>query len=187
MCHFITTALPRDAQIESVSSTAERYQLAWNSIENKKVISQLENGSSYFYTAQGMCDCGTEFGAKCFGVDNTVPDFSSDIKAFQRKGWSETKISKWLAEKEKNIQKNKRINSSIKPGQEIHRWIGFISEILNKKYTTNVSVLLHMYSGDLESERIMITSTIVTNLSKISEELFLKIEEDCLYQFSLHA
>ena len=187
MCHFITTSLPRGANIESVSATAGRYQLAWELIKNKKVASQLDKGSSYFCTTQGMCDCGTEFGAKCFGVDKTSPNYSSDIKSFQRKGWSESKIKKWLAEKEKNLRKNERVNSSIKAGQEIERWIGFISEILQNKYTSNVNVLLHMYSGNLESERIEIKDRTLTKVSEMSEELFLNIEEDHLYQFTRNA
>ncbi len=183
MCHFITATLPRDARIELISAAAGRHQLAWVAIENKKVSSQLDKGSTYFYTTQGMCDCGTEFGAKCVGVDKMIPDYSSDIKSFQRKGWSATKISKWVGEKEKNMKKNERVKSAIVPGEEIERWMKFISDILENKYTTSVGVLLHTYSGDLENERIKISGRTTTILSKISKDLFLNIEEDHLYRF----
>jgi hypothetical protein len=185
MCHFITAALAPGAKIDEVAKLAKLYGLAWVSIANKSVLAKLEKGSTYFYTATGMCDCGTEIGSNNLYPSKQKTDFSSEITRFKNKGWTENKIKNWLAAKQKNVKKTNRVKANSGAGAELEKWRKFIADLLNAKHSKQVTLLVHMYHRGLESERIAIECLTKTKLYDLSDSVLINIKEDHLYQFNM--
>jgi hypothetical protein len=62
-------------------------------------------------------------------------------------------------------------------------WIQFISEIINTGLSNNLGILLHWYSGTLETEKINIQNIVKIGLSEMNSSVILNAEEDVLYTF----
>lgn len=180
MCYFITAALSANANLEKVAATAAKYDFTWIKEENISVQRQLDFGSSYFYTTKGHCDCSTLLGS---ANKKSKSDASSKILTLKKKGWSETKIERWLSEKENTEGRKEARNSSVNKRSEIEAWMEFVSEILNSKLTSKISVILHMYSGSVGTEAISFSGKVVTKAKNINEQVFLSMKEDYIYEF----
>ena len=186
MCYFITATLPSKASVETVRLLAKTYGLNWRPIENLTVSEQLEDGELQYLTTRGHCDCGTELGSANRTSEKAAKDisYSNEIMEFRKKGWSESKIQRWLAEKEKVNKREARIEAEqVKLETEIDRWIAFIEKIIENKTAVSIGVLLHNYSGDIETERIQIKSRESQSISNLKREYLLKIEEDIIYEY----
>jgi hypothetical protein len=108
---------------------------------------------------------------------------ASKIFALKKKGWSETKIQRWLSEKASLVEKRAAINSTSNKPSEVESWKDFVIEVLTSKYARKIGVLLHMYSGCESTEIIELSGKIITKLENINEEVFLTMHEDHLYEF----
>jgi predicted aminopeptidase len=183
MCHFITATLSADAKLEKVAALAKKHNLNWIQTENLSVQKQLENGSHYFYTTKGQCDCGTLLGSANNSNKDSKKDTTSQILALKKKGWSANKIERWLSEKTKLEEKREARKYTGIRASEIDSWINFISAVLNNNLASKFGLLLHMYSGCVATDVIALSGKVVTQLKNAREEVFLCILEDHLYEF----
>lgn len=55
--------------------------------------------------------------------------------------------------------------------------------MLTSDYTRRIGLLLHMYHGGIESERISIVRREIVKLAELTPELLMRIKEDVLYEF----
>lgn len=184
MCHYITMTFRREAEIEKIKGIAEVFKFGWKVYDNASLFRQLPGVTSLVLTARKSCDCGTELGSKF--VDQSVKSLSYDreIKKFRKKGWSVTKIKRWLEQKETYGSERGHITPS-KPGKEIENWMSFIQIILESNYSKSVGLLLFWHTklpihGQIELVRI--DRPVFT---EISGEYLQKIEENVLYEFHL--
>lgn len=186
MCHFITAILSSDAKEALVKRLAKTYGLNWRPIENPTIIEQLEKGEIQYLTTRGQCDCGTALGTAIRNSDKRESETSywNEIHEFRKKGWSDNKIQRWLGEKEKVKKRKARIEEEmVKSDTEIERWMLFIEKIFENEAAGSVGVLIHNYSGDIESERIKIKMRKSQSINKVKKEYFMKMEEDTIYDF----
>lgn len=183
MFHFITASLPADANLEKVTITAKKYNFAWVKLENLSVCKQLDVGSSYFFTTKRQCDCGTLLGSANNTSEVSKVDLSSKISALKKKGWSATKIERWLSEKSDIDKKQQAKNGNSIGLVEVEAWKYFISEVLSTKLSSKVGVILHMYSGSVSTESIKLSDKVITKLKNLNDQVFLNMHEDHLYEF----
>ena len=64
------------------------------------------------------------------------------------KGWSETKISRWLAQKQAVNARDDRVRST-RENPHTDDWKALIEEALDSRLTPYIGILLHLYSGPL--------------------------------------
>jgi hypothetical protein len=65
--------------------------------------------------------------------------------------------------------------------QDANQWIELLSDLLGTGATTRISLLLHQYSGNVESERIVLKGRQRLEASELTTEQLMTIEEDVLY------
>ena len=176
MCHFITTTLPAGLPSEAVETIARNHGRNWLAMSNKYVARYLDEGEQYFYTTQGHCDCGTSLGSSRVG-EKDESKLSKQLEKLRREGWSETKIERWLNDKEKA-----RLNRP-KTGDDAAIWVALIGEVLGSTDAKYVGLLLHFYSGDLNDEQIAISRVEDVPLLELTEDRLGAIREDVLYRF----
>lgn len=185
MCHYITAVLPKNADVRKLQSLAKPYQRTFEPLNNAHITSQLQENERYFLTTTGQCDCGTIWG-KYHHQEHPSRYHKSiqrDLNKFRKKGWSETKIQRWLGEKAKNQEKESRIEQThiVEDRQCAQTWIAFIDELLT--HVPYVGLLLHWYSGFVESERTHISQRKIIHMTEFTVECIFTANEDVLYEF----
>lgn len=186
MCDFITAILPGEADILGLTPIVKQHHLDFTPIQNGTVIAQLAPGETYYLTKRSTCDCGTGLG--CLAAENNRKGRSGrslarKARKLQARGWSRTKIDRWLAQHDET--KLKRARSTREHyAADAERWLGIISDILDSAKTPSLGLLIHWYSGRLESERIQIQRRCRTRIKDADPDLLLRIEHDVLYEFT---
>ncbi len=173
MCLFITVLLPKKAQTSKIGELAKKHHFGWYNLRNQ-ITKQLDGDYFYFCTTSGMCDCETQLGSTC----RISPDQNSEIEIarFKRKGWNDTKIARWI--KQKSAIKNK----SIQNLDEIQKWMEFITEIMEKRLTSKIGILIHMYSKSVNDEIFTLSES--CNESELTAEYLLNLEQNRVHFFT---
>ena len=179
MCHFVTMVLPPDADIESVQQVLGRYGRGFELLQNKHVGKLLKPREVYCLPTPKHCDCGTELGSAP-ALSAGLADISRDIAKKRRKGWSETKIARWLEQKQDHQQAKKERSKELGgPGADLEDWLGIIRDLRADAGLAYLGIMLHWYTGPL-SERIDATRAEFDHDDDMASGLR-HIEEDVLY------
>ena len=188
MCHFVTATLPANAKLDSLRLIARDHALALTEVHNPHVASQLQPGELYYLTTLGSCDCGTVLGSQ-LRLDrrsHAKEPNEREIAALRRRGWSETKIERWLLQHSLTTARDTR-------GQRVHAegraleagsWQQFLNEVLASGGTAFVGLLLHWYHGSIDGERIQIRQRRVIRQTDTTPDLLMHLPEDELYVFT---
>lgn len=185
MCHFITTTLPAGVDAVPIGEIANRWHRVWESMPNRHVLQQLRDGETHWLTTGGRCDCGTELGALRGDTSRTEKQLARDLERVRRKGWGEAKIARWLEEKQRSAARREadRQRQLRTAGSDALSWAGLLGTILDETGCANVGLLLHMYGGGVETERIELARQVDVPRDELGPEFLLQIEEDVLYRF----
>jgi hypothetical protein len=83
--------------------------MLFKELKNSFVAAQI-NGDRYFRATGSTCDCETAFGSNSgqYQDDEAGHTHSSDIEKHRKKGWSQHKIERGLAEKSGSIDRHQR-------------------------------------------------------------------------------
>ena len=188
MCHFITATLPAKTDVKRAADIFARHKLRFETIENETVRKHLEVGDLYILTTTGHCDCGTVLGSQYREPEPTSEQKEQfrkrDIEKLKKKGWSQSKIDRWIKEAELTEEKEKR---SVELAHEYgvrfaSDWVAFIQDILNSRVADRIGLLVHSYSGGLGA-RIPIAGKKQVNLKELNENVLLQMSEDVIYEF----
>jgi hypothetical protein len=180
MCHFITAVLPGSANFYLVGDVAARFDRAWRPLASNPVLGQLRDGETYYLTTPGHCDCETVLGQATRAV--TAAGRVQKLARLRKKGWSETKIDRWLADKE---HADKRRHQRVTAGTlDADRWLALLREILSSGATETIGLLMHWYSGPISDADFIFARERVP-LLEVTPDFLLNIEEDRLYEFSI--
>lgn len=173
MCLFITVLLPKKAQTSKIGELAKKHHFGWYNLSNQ-ITKQLDGDYFYFCTTKGMCDCETQLGSKC----RVSPAQSSEmeIARFKRKGWSDTKIARWIE------QKSAIKNESTQNLDEIQKWMEFITEVMEKRLTSKIGILIHMYSKSVNDEVFTLRESYTQ--SSPTEDYLLSIDQNRVHFFT---
>jgi hypothetical protein len=173
VCLFITVLLPKKAQTSKIGELAKKHHFGWYNLSNQ-ITKQLDGDYFYFCTTSGMCDCETLLGSK--RKISTVQNSEIDIARFRRKGWNDTKIARWIE------QKSAIKNESIQDFDEVQKWMEFITEILEKRLTNKIGILIHMYSKSVNDESFTLGESY--NQSSLTEDYLLNLDQNRVHFFT---
>ena len=184
MCHYITVSLSQTADADSVAPIFRSHQLGFHVISNPHVSAQLEAGDLYILTSK-VCDCGTALGSLNALAPHDDLSYEPQLKKFRNQGWSEARINRWLEQKEQTKEKHLREAETRDKGSthELNHWIRLITDVLQSGYARKIGLLLHMYHGGIESERITILRREKVKLAGLTPELLMRMKEDVVYEF----
>jgi hypothetical protein len=185
MCHFITATLPSSVNPDSVAPTFESHKLGFKLISNPHVSEQIDLGDWYILTTRGYCNCGTAIGSLSYSDAGTPVSYERELNKFRKQGWSEAKIQRWLEQKEQTRERHQHEDESRAQGStpELDQWVNFLTDLLKSGKTHRLGLLLHLYKGGIESERIKILGREKVKLGELNPERLMKMKEDVLYEF----
>jgi len=186
VCYYITMALPGQAQLAALAPVAQRHAIALQPIKNASVRRHLAAGDQYLLTTTSFCDCATSL-----GDDRRGPSRKGDetllckIEKLMRKGWSQTKVDRWLAEKRKTRLRDERNYKEhlAASADDAERWLAGLREILSTGGAPWVALLLHWYDGGVDREIIQVKRVEAVRLAETTRATLTGLEEDVLYRF----
>ncbi len=158
MCHFITATFSGKINLENINNVAENFSLKFQVCDNEYVKKQLQKNEAYINKFSNHCDCGTNIGISTGSKMQTQRFQKSEIDRLKKKGWTQTKINRWLNDKKKNDEKIEQDNANLlnEKSFELENWIGFFQALFSKPDIEYFGLMLHWYSKGLENENIKI-------------------------------
>ncbi|UOG39961.1 hypothetical protein MAL08_19640 (plasmid) [Leptospira noguchii] len=185
MCHYITSVVPNNTNLEELQRILESYNLGFDEIMNPSISRQISIHYKYFRPTTGTCDCGTELGRLNYYKRESHDSTKTLALKLSKKGWSKSKIDRWIEEKDKNQSKHDRKFEYLKNtnSTETKFWIDFIHNILSSNITNEFGLLLHWYDKSLESN-FLLKGISKVKFAEGSDFFFDEVEEDILYIFS---
>jgi len=175
MCQYITLTLPKDTDLESIKPVFEKFGLTQKVIHNQFVEEQIRKKDYYISSTSNMCDCGSVIASNSKQL-STDQRYKSDIQRMKKKGWSDTKINRWIEQKQNGVHDKELLEDN-------NRWTSFIQEITNEKQVVRVGILIHWYSLGLEEEKIEIKEIQNIKVDAITEDTLEKLDYDKMYYF----
>jgi hypothetical protein len=157
-----------------------------NSGSNPFVEPQLPKGMIYLSKASNRCDCGTVLGSIYYSFEIEFHVNKKEIQKLKRKGWSQSKIQRWLDEKEKYKNKLKRESATYEQyyAPQANKWFEFIKSVVLDPNFGKLGLLLHMYIAGPETEKVTLISIKEVEINNIKYDFLMKLQEDILYQFT---
>ena len=178
MCQFNIIIVKNEEISPELKDIFHSVQFGYRIIQQNSLSKQLGNNYSYILSFKDECDCKSIIGNDTLEDDSFEEDSlkSNENKIrtkLQKKGWSETKISRYLNEKNKYSEKSEKIDK-----QEEIKWMKLISGCIETKLVNKVGILYHEFIGGLETEAIEICAQEIILLSKFNIANLTKLKEN---------
>ena len=129
MCYFVVAALPRQANLESISEIFDRHGRRLAPAQLAIGGPSIPDDRELYYTCQGPCDCDTPIGSRANGRAQRGPS-DRKVAKLRNKGWSQAKIDRWIESKKSSLveKERKRLSNENNSALDIDRWIELIRE-----------------------------------------------------------
>jgi hypothetical protein len=184
MCHFITAIIDKRINLDKLNELGQENIITFHTCDNDYVRNQLKETELYVAKNCKYCDCGTQLGML---TREQSPDpfriEKREIDRLERKAWSDTKIKRWIADREKSIEKDRAKYDNLANGKhsDIQNWMMYFNKAVPDNQVNHIGLLLHWYKRGLENERIKIKERKIIKMSDLTEDNLLKMEEDVVY------
>lgn len=182
MCHYITAICSSKTKVIEINSVGEAYGLKLEECDNEHLRKQLLSTEKYLLKTTKTCDCGTCLGEASSKNYKKERIQKSEIDKLIRKGWSETKISRYVADKKKIEDKIAKQNDSLLDthNNELANYVSFIREVFKRTDTEVFGLLLHWYSKTPETENIKLIDRKSISSNSLTVMDLKTIDEDSL-------
>ncbi|EMJ97769.1 hypothetical protein [Leptospira alstonii] len=182
MCYYITSAIPNQTNVQNLRNILQNHRLNIDIIDNPYIPKRLSDRYVYFRPTTGNCDCGT-----ALGRSNRLKKEStnSEIVKLRKRGWSSTKIDRWVKEKESyrsKIEETKDYSRNPDLTEEKF-WYSTLSDVFMSGSCEEFGLLLRWYDKDIKSNFELKNIQKIKFIS-ITEVFFSKMQEDNLYLFT---
>jgi hypothetical protein len=186
MCHYVTATMSAGGDERAVRKIAEAFALRWEQIHNPSVTKALLPGETYFYTTRGMCDCGTDLGSALRrNATLHAPDHEREAKKLRKKGWGAAKIERRIKDRQADFERKKaeaEARGDVPP-HHAQIWCDFIHAVFDAGAARSIGILLHFYSGGIDSERIKVGGRRTMPSNSLTAQYLLELDEDVLHEF----
>lgn len=174
MCRFVTATVPAEADFAALEAIAQRHGRRLQPMSNPSIERQIGPGLRYCLTTPGHCDCEEPLGRRRRA---RVADPAEAAQRLRRKGWSEAKIERALAQRQ--AARESGAGSKSRPSAP---WRAFVVDMLSAAGAARFGLLLHYYHAGLDAD-IALAGCESLPLSALTIELLEDLREDVLYEF----
>jgi hypothetical protein len=170
----------------AVRTIAKAFLLRWEQIHNPSVAKALLPGETYYYTTHGICDCGTDLGSAHRNAALRPPDHEREAEKLRKKGWGAAKIERRFKDRQADFKRRQAEAEARRdrPPHHAQTWCDFVHAVLDAGAARSIGILLHFYSGGVDSERIPIGGRRIVPAARLTARDLLELEEDVLYEFN---
>lgn len=173
MCRFITAAVSAQADLAALQAIAQRYGRRLLPTSNPNIERQLGPGLRYCLTTPAHCDCDTPLGWR---LRERAKDPTEAVQRMRRKGWSDAKIERALAQQRSAREAHAPSPDSCAP------WLAFIRDLLGQPRSTRFALLMRWYNGRSDEDLVLADRQNVP-LASLDLQLLDRMREGVLYEF----
>lgn len=173
MCRFITALVHADADLAALQAIAQRHGRRLLPTSNPSIERECGPGLRYCLTTPEHCDCDTPLGAR---LRERTKDPVEAAQRMRRKGWSEAKIERALAQRQSAREAHAPSQDPCAP------WLALIRDVLTQTRSTRFGLLMHWYGGPLEDD-IVLSDRQSLPLAELNTQLLGQLRDDVLYEF----
>jgi hypothetical protein len=153
MCYLITLVV-QGSDEASIAPVVTRHGRRATPFSNPSVESILQPGEAQFLTTAGHCDCATVLVGRRTAQD--TDQRAKHVEKLTQKGWSPTKIERWLRDHE-TADVRAHARRDAQSTDSIALWTSLVRDLFAIRSVRRAGLLLHNYSGDVETETFEIT------------------------------
>jgi hypothetical protein len=146
MCHFITLIVPTD-DAAAVRAVMGRHGRAADPVDNPSVRKVLRDGEHQYLTTRTHCDCGTVLAPAQDTPDAFEEALAKEESRMRRKGWSDAKIARAIADRRKADAKPRGGGTD-----SLELWNAALRELRVDLKLPYVGLLIRFYSGAIATE-----------------------------------
>ncbi|MGN6152527.1 MAG: hypothetical protein ACTHOH_11050 [Lysobacteraceae bacterium] len=142
MCTFILAVLPKDADADAVKAIFRTHGRACVEAGrlSSGLLAGLAPGERFFHTTPAHCDCGTPLGEATLPGRDPAQVAEATAARLRRKGWSEAKIARSLAQQTASDERPPRPNGDLPP-TSLADWVALIDTVLASNATRSLGLL----------------------------------------------
>lgn len=142
MCTFILAVLPKDADAETVKGIFRAHDRACFEAGRLSagLLAGLAPGERMFHTTPAHCDCGTPLGWATVPGRDPAKAAEATAARLRRKGWSEAKIARSLAQQTASDERPPRPSGELAP-TSLAEWVALIDAVLVSNATPSLGLL----------------------------------------------
>jgi len=177
MCEYITATLPVKSDLKIFQPVFERYGFTIDPLD--AMAAQRLTSEIYFRPTTASCDCGTILGSAKrarLSPEEQASRLQTEIVGLRKKGWSESKIKRWQAEKDKNSPSQSR-------AEEGEQWMRLIRAVLQELGAASLGLMVHSYSGSLSAADLPKGKPPHLRLADVNQTTLENMEDGVLYRF----
>ena len=169
MCYFITLILPK-AYFAQINRSVHQ-------VYNNADLSDGLRPTEVAFRLSAECDCGTALGS-LERQSAREHDARASIQSLRRKGWSESKIQRWLQQKQTTAEsKANDLESRIQ--DDLDHWCRTLKELITETGSPSIGLLL--YFSTPKREQIRTTPRVSLPLDDRLASALSQIKEDIIY------
>jgi hypothetical protein len=153
MCQFNLAILDSDSDDVKLKEIFEGNGFYFSLIKNQNLDKLIGPEFKVVFTTKTHCDCGSVIGIDT-DDNSSKRDIENEIKKLKRKKWSDTKIKRYLENREK-VDSRKKTERELIESDELDRWQLIIKDCFNKSISNHFGILIHFYSGLIDKEEFI--------------------------------
>ncbi|MEO3416788.1 hypothetical protein AAFO92_19220 [Roseovarius sp. CAU 1744] len=152
MCFFISIIV-KGGDAKAIDVVLRRHGRRAMPFDNASMRNALQPDENLFLTTVGHCDCGTALSPTEYASGRLNNQRSKQVAKLKKKGWSATKIERWIAHRTKADERAEE-RHQINAPDSFELWTHVIDDVISVAGVHQAGILLHFYSGSLEDEVI---------------------------------
>ncbi|HEY4885829.1 MAG TPA: hypothetical protein VII08_19560 [Myxococcales bacterium] len=184
MCTFVLGTLPASAPLKSL----ERDFFRFTEVNAGSVASVLPPGELFGRMTGRHCDCGTALGiaAKMDRIaEHNRESIEHKLDRLQRKGWSRTRIERWLAQVEADQDRHAKVKADG-AADKARVWRDWLHHALEVVGVEHVGLLVDDYDGLLDDAYTIdekpAPSVRELRVDDVDEGILERVEKGVLYR-----
>ncbi|MBS1715392.1 MAG: hypothetical protein JST30_13765 [Armatimonadetes bacterium] len=146
VCDFLYVFVPDSSGLSVIQDLLESEGLGFKTVDGPSPAAKLPDGTVQILATPGHCSCGTAIGGYYDQpVHLRAPD-DKEVLKLKRKGWSDSRIQRWLDEKTAHLNEVGRAKSA-RDGAELDQWVGVLKGAVDSGATDWIGLSLHFEGG----------------------------------------
>ncbi len=174
MCHYIFAVLPPEAKLEKMQGVIAKFGMGFQTSPNQDEFAPISG--TVYYASGRYCDCGTVLGSRLRQDDLAAQEetINAEAQKLRRKGWSDAKIARWSADKDKAATKKHQPQED-----NLQKWLAFLPALLELNASPWIGLFYHWYDNSRQVTLVRIENV---NEGAITAEWLTRLEPDVLYR-----
>jgi hypothetical protein len=186
MCTFITLVAATDDldRMNAILATWDKrsHTRRAERVDTPGLHACLAPDEREYWLTRLPCDCGTYLGCAVQRANNPDDERAADIARYRRKGWSEAKIARTEADKDRAAARPVR----NPPNEDGTYWIDLLTALAEGLGLQEVGLMHHFYTKSPGAEPDMATRRNAGTLSE-ADQVLARMEDGVIHDFRIKA